>query len=184
MSASAAMWSAFSPRRASTAFFCSSRRRHTRWNCDWSSDVCSSDLKQLTTDVRPEPNGNRREVLVYQRLLAGGRFGAPGVYASVFDEDCGRFWLFLEDVGYLTLNHGDQEEWTASVLLLAKMHGEHLGCDAELRALNCLADHDASYYRAIAARARQNMVLAGDRQTLARYDALMRPFDALADELA
>src|SRR5689334_12491825 len=23
--------------------FFSSRRRHTRWNCDWSSDVCSSD---------------------------------------------------------------------------------------------------------------------------------------------
>src|SRR5689334_24842354 len=27
-------------------FFFSSRRRHTRWNCDWSSDVCSSDLMQ------------------------------------------------------------------------------------------------------------------------------------------
>src|SRR5689334_19492273 len=26
-------------------FFFSSRRRHTRWNCDWSSDVCSSDLE-------------------------------------------------------------------------------------------------------------------------------------------
>src|SRR5579862_3172881 len=25
-------------------FFFSSRRRHTSWNCDWSSDVCSSDL--------------------------------------------------------------------------------------------------------------------------------------------
>src|SRR5580693_9998978 len=25
-------------------FFFSSRRRHTWWNCDWSSDVCSSDL--------------------------------------------------------------------------------------------------------------------------------------------
>src|SRR5689334_24099976 len=25
-------------------YFFSSRRRHTRWNCDWSSDVCSSDL--------------------------------------------------------------------------------------------------------------------------------------------
>src|SRR5689334_16851678 len=24
-------------------FFFSSRRRHTSWNCDWSSDVCSSD---------------------------------------------------------------------------------------------------------------------------------------------
>src|SRR3989338_10221560 len=27
------------------AFIFSRRRRHTRWNCDWSSDVCSSDLK-------------------------------------------------------------------------------------------------------------------------------------------
>src|SRR5215510_7985175 len=26
-------------------FFFSSRRRHTRWPRDWSSDVCSSDLK-------------------------------------------------------------------------------------------------------------------------------------------
>src|SRR5688572_31123308 len=26
------------------AFFFSSRRRHTRFGCDWSSDVCSSDL--------------------------------------------------------------------------------------------------------------------------------------------
>src|SRR6516164_10566138 len=24
--------------------FVSSRRRHTSWNCDWSSDVCSSEL--------------------------------------------------------------------------------------------------------------------------------------------
>src|SRR5688572_31356676 len=26
-------------------FFFSSGRRHTRFDCDWSSDVCSSDLK-------------------------------------------------------------------------------------------------------------------------------------------
>src|SRR5260370_40773381 len=26
-------------------FFFSSRRRHTRFKCDWSSDVCSSDLE-------------------------------------------------------------------------------------------------------------------------------------------
>src|SRR2546430_4263833 len=26
--------------------FFSSRRRHTRFDCDWSSDVCSSDLAQ------------------------------------------------------------------------------------------------------------------------------------------
>src|SRR5438876_7898134 len=28
-------------------FFFSSRRRHTRWTGDWSSDVCSSDLLNL-----------------------------------------------------------------------------------------------------------------------------------------
>src|SRR5256886_890881 len=28
-------------------FFFSSRRRHTRFDCDWSSDVCSSDLERL-----------------------------------------------------------------------------------------------------------------------------------------
>src|SRR6267143_3315147 len=31
-------------------FFFSSRRRHTRWNCDWSSDVCSSDLEEHEQD--------------------------------------------------------------------------------------------------------------------------------------
>src|SRR5439155_3166911 len=32
------------PNDASVDFFFSSRRRHTRWPRDWSSDVCSSDL--------------------------------------------------------------------------------------------------------------------------------------------
>src|SRR2546430_7940952 len=30
--------------RLRICFFFSSRRRHTRFDCDWSSDVCSSDL--------------------------------------------------------------------------------------------------------------------------------------------
>src|SRR5690625_5569309 len=32
-------------------FFFSSRRRHTRWPRDWSSDVCSSDLDRPVEDV-------------------------------------------------------------------------------------------------------------------------------------
>src|SRR5690242_21074569 len=32
-------------------FFFSSRRRHTRLTCDWSSDVCSSDLVEVGTSV-------------------------------------------------------------------------------------------------------------------------------------
>src|SRR5207237_3380638 len=31
-------------------FFFSSRRRHTRFKCDWSSDVCSSDLANALHD--------------------------------------------------------------------------------------------------------------------------------------
>src|SRR5438270_11932971 len=31
-------------------FFFSSRRRHTRFDCDWSSDVCSSDLVALDAE--------------------------------------------------------------------------------------------------------------------------------------
>src|SRR2546430_13275592 len=38
---------------ASVCFFFSSRRRHTRFDCDWSSDVCSSDLLPSTSHVRP-----------------------------------------------------------------------------------------------------------------------------------
>src|SRR5438876_209936 len=35
-------------------FFFSSRRRHTRWTGDWSSDVCSSDLRfQVEEDIKP-----------------------------------------------------------------------------------------------------------------------------------
>src|SRR5439155_7064637 len=42
-------------------FFFSSRRRHTRWPRDWSSDVCSSDLLELKVNVRAVP-GNRAHV--------------------------------------------------------------------------------------------------------------------------
>src|SRR2546430_5524483 len=34
-------------------FFFSSRRRHTRFDCDWSSDVCSSDLRRLQRSLLP-----------------------------------------------------------------------------------------------------------------------------------
>src|SRR5256886_4670282 len=38
------------------SFFFSSRRRHTRFDCDWSSDVCSSDLSGAA-GVRAEGGG-------------------------------------------------------------------------------------------------------------------------------
>src|SRR2546430_8987572 len=41
-------------------FFFSSRRRHTRFDCDWSSDVCSSDLGISPLITAGAPAGTRR----------------------------------------------------------------------------------------------------------------------------
>src|SRR6266487_3789811 len=38
-------------------FFFSSRRRHTRWTGDWSSDVCSSDLDVHAAKAELEGKG-------------------------------------------------------------------------------------------------------------------------------
>src|SRR3712207_9470522 len=48
-------------------FFFSSRRRHTRYWRDWSSDVCSSDLR----GQQRHPGGGRRH-------LGGGHLGSLG----------------------------------------------------------------------------------------------------------
>src|SRR2546430_3404782 len=40
-------------------FFFSSRRRHTRFDCDWSSDVCSSDLLAEHDEPARAPDGTR-----------------------------------------------------------------------------------------------------------------------------
>src|SRR2546427_6221643 len=47
-------------------FFFSSRRRHTRFDCDWSSDVCSSDLLPLAIwEFTPQMAKGSRELLSF-----------------------------------------------------------------------------------------------------------------------
>src|SRR5439155_16318012 len=43
------------------SFFFSSRRRHTRWPRDWSSDVCSSDLLTRIACITRYPLGRLRD---------------------------------------------------------------------------------------------------------------------------
>src|SRR5713101_8722155 len=45
-------------------FFFSSRRRHTRLTCDWSSDVCSSDLSKRAIPDEVIPLESRKGCLV------------------------------------------------------------------------------------------------------------------------
>lgn len=128
--------------------------------------------------------GNEREVLVYRRLLGGQRFGAPALYASVYDEARGRYWLFLEDVGQRVLKHCGLEDWLAVVRLLAGMHGTYMGREEELRGLRCLGEHDADYYHLIATVARDHLHRAAAPRALDRFDELMERFPAVAGRLA
>src|SRR2546430_1738271 len=61
-------------RRASvaTACFLSSRRRHTRFDCDWSSDVCSSDLFvaiALAQDEADQEENNAKYNRLFDQMI-------------------------------------------------------------------------------------------------------------------
>src|SRR6266568_2015784 len=59
-------------------FFFSSRRRHTRWNCDWSSDVCSSDLCADRWPGGPAVRKNASPTATFQIT----RMGCPSAWGS------------------------------------------------------------------------------------------------------
>src|SRR5256886_15589381 len=65
-------------------FFFSSRRRHTRFDCDWSSDVCSSDLVDLQCGL---PQG--RAVTTYLGIGLGAhvRHGSGPAIEGTFVQD-------------------------------------------------------------------------------------------------
>src|SRR5437870_11402851 len=52
------------------SFFFSSRRRHTRWPRDWSSDVCSSDLNFLRHGSAQNGAGERGSLIGWQGDVA------------------------------------------------------------------------------------------------------------------
>src|SRR5439155_9227412 len=62
-------------------FFFSSRRRHTRWPRDWSSDVCSSDLYAQMHIAGPKRNFDWR-LETPERAYAAGfrRLGIGALY--------------------------------------------------------------------------------------------------------
>src|SRR6267143_4547482 len=80
-------------------FFFSSRRRHTRWNCDWSSDVCSSDLDRLggvawqsrkaRLKQRIADMADRLIKIAAERAVRQGEAMSP--QEGLYEEFCARF---------------------------------------------------------------------------------------------
>src|SRR2546427_3725851 len=54
-------------------FFFSSRRRHTRFDCDWSSDVCSSDIAMRLRRVVPDRSKGWKRAAVMSVISVWGR---------------------------------------------------------------------------------------------------------------
>src|SRR2546430_8202630 len=74
--------------------FFSSRRRHTRFDCDWSSDVCSSDLTRVQVPARRvfrerelDRRGTARRV---ERLVLASRVRLRTARPALREPDSGR----------------------------------------------------------------------------------------------
>src|SRR5260370_40387911 len=68
-------------------FFFSSRRRHTRFKCDWSSDVCSSDL---TSDY-PKPAKAFDFISKLLEFFQGARHGGEAFVDQGENGACTKF---------------------------------------------------------------------------------------------
>src|SRR5689334_24391460 len=90
-------------------FFFSSRRRHTRWNCDWSSDVCSSDLVERQIEIGMWRQANVAKVgLHFESILIRGLMeyafwtpnGSPEYRYCLHEavEECNHTMMFQEMV--------------------------------------------------------------------------------------
>src|SRR5690348_18261920 len=74
-------------------FFFSSRRRHTRWTGDWSSDVCSSDLLALhaqTVAPQTPPEAQSQTHSAAQSPTAEQTQSPPGTSGANITIEIGR----------------------------------------------------------------------------------------------
>src|SRR5260370_41752946 len=85
----------------STFFFLSSRRRHTIFKCDWSSDVCSSDLVAVERDLLHQRTAGRLDDVAVDLvadavgvdhqagILTGDHAGYTDIAGRLIDGDIG-----------------------------------------------------------------------------------------------
>src|SRR6266581_4837992 len=98
-------------------FFFSSRRRHTRWTGDWSSDVCSSDLGLLVFGLVALLTG-----LISVSMLAvagGGGAGTAISMAALALIGIGGFFVTL--ALFLGAYTAEGDSWTTTVWRIAQL---------------------------------------------------------------
>src|SRR6201996_5328352 len=98
-------------------FFFSSRRRHTRFDCDWSSDVCSSDLMVRNSgDHALETPAERR---------AAGKPETGAITLNAYHEG-----------GHIIIEIADDGRGLPTDRIRAKALANGLATEAELAAMN------------------------------------------------
>src|SRR4051812_50190415 len=99
-------------------FFFSSRRRHTRLTCDWSSDVCSSDLGASLRRRSFCPDG---KTIAYEAMLPNGNSGSraalvvngkPGLEYRSEERRVGKECRFRWSPG----QYKKKDKWTTEIL--------------------------------------------------------------------
>src|SRR6267143_2665953 len=98
-------------------FFFSSRRRHTRWNCDWSSDVCSSDLDlgRVAEETGPRASRNRLQTTTLLDAIEEHGFDAVMGGARRDEEKARakeRFFSFRDEFGQWDPKNQRPEIWS------------------------------------------------------------------------
>src|SRR2546430_12428510 len=85
-------------------FFFASRRRHTRFDCDWSSDVCSSDLRSRY-DFEP-PYHARLSATFYTKFWRVYRSGIFALRLELAAESWSRGTAGVDSLGQAVLLPG------------------------------------------------------------------------------
>src|SRR5215204_5749522 len=133
-------------------FFLSSRRRHTRSLCDWSSDVCSSDLAGYNKGRSVPFNGPFH--LRHVPWVAGdlGTTLGTATGAALALQDAGTDGVCVCAFGDGTANRGDFHEnvnlaacWSLPIVYLCQHNGWAISEPAEMYLPGPIVDRAAGY---------------------------------------